>query len=72
MASAEGNVVTVKFQGIEKKIIISPNSLIFTYLPGTRDELKAGAAVAVSGSMKSGTTLEATRIVVGRDGVVPN
>jgi len=71
VSAIDGPVLTVKYKGGEQKILIAPTSTILRYLQGSRDELKPGAAVMVSGVQKGGA-LEAARITVGRDGVQPN
>jgi hypothetical protein len=71
VTAMDGPVLTMKYKGGEQKIVIAPTSTILSYSQGSRDELKAGAAVQISGVQK-GAVLEATRITVGRDGVQPN
>jgi uncharacterized cupin superfamily protein len=71
--SIDGQVVTVKYKDGEKCIVIPPDAPIFEYLPGTRDELKVGAAVAITrAKRKLDGSWEADRITVGRDGVMPD
>ena len=72
VTSVDGQVVTVKYKGGEKKIVIRPDTAIFTYVAADRSELKPGASVAVNGVVKTDGAVEATRIVVGRGGVVPS
>ena len=71
VASVNGQVVMVKYKGGEQKIVVEPSAAIITFLPGNREELKVGASVAVNGIAKTATVVEATRVVVGRDGLVP-
>ena len=72
VTSVDGQVVTVKYKGGEKKIVIRPDTAILTYVAADRSELKPGASVAVNGVVKTDGAVEATRIVVGRGGVVPS
>jgi uncharacterized protein DUF5666 len=72
VANIDGQIVTVKYKGGEKKIVIRPDAAIMTYVAGNKNELRPGASVAVSGVMKTGGGFEASRIIVGREGVVPN
>jgi hypothetical protein len=72
VTSVDGQVVTVKYKGGEKKIVIRPDTVILTYVAADRSELKPGASVAVNGVVKTDGAVEATRIVVGRGGVVPS
>jgi hypothetical protein len=73
VGSVDGQVVMVKYKGGEKKLVIPPNLAIQQYVIGERSELKPGAAISiVSAAKKPDGTLEASRVNVGRDGVVPN
>jgi hypothetical protein len=73
VGSVDGQVVMVKYKGGEKKLVIPPNLPIQQYVIGERGELKPGAAISiVSAAKKPDGTLEASRVNVGRDGVVPN
>ena len=72
VTSVDGQLVTVKYKGGEKKIVIRPDTAILTYVAADRSELKPGASVAVNGIVKTDGAVEATRIVVGRGGVVPS
>ena len=71
VAAVEGQVVTVRYKGGDKKIVIGPEASIMAYVPGERGDLKPGASVAVT-AVSKGAALEATRINVGRGDVVPN
>jgi hypothetical protein len=73
VGSVDGQVVMVKYKGGEKKLVIPPNLAIQQYVVGERSELKPGAAISiVSAVKKPDGTLEAARVNVGRNGVVPN
>ena len=70
--SVDGEVVMVKYKGGEKKVIVPPEATIRAYVVGDRSELKPGAAIAiVRAEKKSDGRLEAARVNVGRNGVVP-
>jgi hypothetical protein len=71
VASVDGQVVMVKYKDGEKKIIITPESVIRTYVVSDKSELKAGAAIAGNAVKKPDGTFEIARINVGRDGIVP-
>jgi outer membrane lipoprotein SlyB len=47
VASVDGQVVMVKYDGGQQKIVIGPDAQIRMYVPGTADQLKPGARVAV-------------------------
>ena len=72
VASIDGQLVTVRYKGGEKKIVIRSDAIILTYVAADRSELKPGASVAVNGVVKAGGTFEARRIVVGRGGMIPS
>jgi hypothetical protein len=72
VAGVDGQVVTVKYKDGEKKIVVPPEATIRAYVVGSRDELKPGANISiVNAAKKPDGTLEAARVNVGRDGVVP-
>jgi hypothetical protein len=73
VSSVDGQVLTVKYRDGEKKIIVPPGLAIQQYMPGDKGELKPGANILIVGATKKPDgTLEASRVNVGRDGVVPN
>jgi hypothetical protein len=72
VAGVDGSTITVKYKDGEKKIIVPPNVPIVRYEIGGMGDLKPGAHFTVlAASKKPDGTLEANRINVGRDGVVP-
>ena len=73
VGSVDGQVLMVKYKDGEKKIVVPPNLELQRYVVGERGELKPGAAISiVSAVKKPDGTLEASRVNVGRGGVVPN
>jgi len=72
VAGVDGQVVMVKYKGGEKKIVVPPDAVILAYAVGDKNELKPGAHVAIIRAMKKpDDSLEANRVNVGCDGVVP-
>ena len=72
VAGVDGSTIVVKYKDGEKKIVVPPNAPILRYEIGNKSDLKAGARFAVlAATKKPDGTLEANRINVGRDGVVP-
>jgi hypothetical protein len=71
MAGKDGNTLTVKYKDGEKKVIVTPATMIAAAAPGSKDELKPGAHIIVFGSEKQadGTVLIKT-MYVGR-GLTP-
>jgi hypothetical protein len=72
VAGVDGHTLSLKYKDGEKKIAVTPQTQIVASVPGDRSELKAGAAIAiVRAEKRPDGTLEAARVNVGRDGVVP-
>jgi len=68
----DGSTIVVKYKDGEKKIVVSKDVPIVRYEIGSRSDLKPGARFTVSAPVrKADGSLEASRINVGRDGVVP-
>ena len=72
VTGVDGSTMMVKYKDGEKKIVVPPGAPIVRYEIGGRGDLKAGARFTVlAATKKPDGTLEANRINVGRDGVVP-
>jgi hypothetical protein len=70
--AVEGSMLTVKYKGGEKKIVVPADVPITRYVIGSAADLKPGAHFAVSSATKTADgSYQATRVNVGRDGVVP-
>jgi uncharacterized protein Veg len=67
-----GDEITLKYKDGEKKIIVAPDVVIVTYVPGDKSELKPGAKIFIAAANKKDDgTLEAAAVSVGRDGITP-
>ena len=72
VTGVDGAAIKVKYKDGEKVIVVPPNVPIVRYEIGSAADLKPGAAFTViAATKKPDGTLEAARINVGRDGVVP-
>ena len=72
VGSVDGQVLMVKYKEGEKKIIVPPTLEIQQYVVGDRSELKPGASILITAAAKKPDgSLEASRVNVGRDGIVP-
>jgi hypothetical protein len=72
VAAVDGPMLTVKYKGGEKKILVPPEATIRAYSTGDKAELKPGAHIAIVRAVKKPDgSLEADRVNVGRGGVVP-
>jgi len=70
-ASADGQVLTLKYKDGEKKIVVPADCPIVSYLPGDKSELKPGAPIFITAATKQPDgTLQTPRVNVGR-GVAP-
>jgi ABC-type enterochelin transport system substrate-binding protein len=70
-SQAGATTLTINYKDGEKKIDVTPDTPIVTYVPGTKDELKAGAKIYITAATKDADgTLTTPRINVGR-GLAP-
>ena len=67
----EGQILTVKYKDGEKKVVVSPDTPVVTYVPADTSDLKAGAKVIAFMKKLPDGSFEATRVSVGRDGLTP-
>jgi hypothetical protein len=68
----DGEVMTLKYRGGEKKFHVLPQTRIVTFVPGDRSELKPGVKIFIDSARKNDDgTLEAHSIAAGRDGLPP-
>jgi hypothetical protein len=67
----EGHILTVKYKDGEKKIVVSPDTPVVTYVPADKSELKAGAKVIAFMKKLPDGSFETDRVTVGRDGLTP-
>jgi hypothetical protein len=69
--SVDGTTVNVVYHGQSKKIVIAPNTPIVTFAPAVNADVKPGAVVFVPADRADDGKLSTTRVVVGKNGVVP-
>ena len=67
----EGHTLTVKYKDGEKKVVVSPDTPVVTYVPADKSELKAGAKVIAFIKKQPDGSFEASRISVGLNGLTP-
>jgi len=71
VASVEGQTVMVKYKDGEKKVVISQDTPIVTYVPGEKGDLKPGAKLIAFVKQLPDGSFETNRVSVGRDGLTP-
>jgi hypothetical protein len=67
----DGQDILVKYKDGEKKVVVSPDTPIVTFVAGDKSEVKPGAQIIIFGATKKDDMLEANRVNVGRDGITP-
>jgi hypothetical protein len=67
----DGHTLMVKYKDGEKKVLVSPDTPVVTYVPADRSELKPGARIIAFFKKLPDGSFEATRVSVGRDGLTP-
>jgi len=69
--SSEGSTITLSYKDGSKKIEVTSETVIVSYLPGSREELKPGARIYIPAATRQADgTLMTARINVGR-GIAP-
>src|SRR5882672_3160410 len=72
VTATDGGTLTVKYKEGEKKIVVPPGVPIVRYEIGDRSEVKPGVHItALNAVKKADGSIEAPRLNVGRDGLVP-
>src|SRR5213080_2674330 len=67
----DGHTLMVKYRGGEKKVVVSPETPVVTYVPAGKSDLKPGAKVIAFMKKLPDGSLETSRVSVGRDGLTP-
>jgi hypothetical protein len=72
VAGVDGQILSVKYKDGEKKLLVTPETVVVTYVPGNQDDLKPGTKIFVSAAKKQPDgTLQTPRITYGRNGAGP-
>lgn len=71
VTGSTGRTLQVEYKGGHQTIIVSPNTPVVTYEPGSVALLVPGAHVIMMARREQDGHLTATRISVGKDGLVP-
>jgi hypothetical protein len=67
----EGHMLTIKYKDGEKKVTVTPDTPVVTYVPADKSDLKAGAKVIAAMKKLADGSFETNRVSVGRDGLTP-
>ena len=67
----DGHTLLVKYKDGEKKVLVTPETPVVTYVPADKSDLKAGAKVIAFMKQLPDGSFETNRVSVGRDGLTP-
>jgi hypothetical protein len=72
VAGVDGPILSVKYKDGEKKILVTPETVVVTYVTGSKDELQPGTKIFVAAAKKQADgTVQTPRITYGRNGAGP-
>jgi len=72
VAGTDGPVLSVKYKDGEKKLLVTPETVVVSYVAGSKDDLKPGIKVFVGAAKKQPDgTVQTPRITYGKDGLTP-
>lgn len=71
VVGTSGRTLTVRYNGGEKKLLVPPGTPVVTFAPGSRDLLVPGAHVNFTVEAGAGGAPTVSRVLVGKDGLVP-
>jgi hypothetical protein len=72
VAGVDGPVLSVKYKDGEKKLLVTPETVVVSYLMGSKDEIKPGTRIFVAAAKKQPDgSLQTPRITYGRNGAGP-
>jgi len=71
VVSNDGHTLLVKYKDGEKKVVVTGETPVVTYVPAEKSELKAGAKVIAFFKKLPDGSYEANRISVGLNGLTP-
>ena len=67
----DGHTLLMKYKDGEKKVFVSADTPVVTYVPGEKSDLKAGAKVIAFMKQLPDGSFETNRVNVGHDGLTP-
>jgi hypothetical protein len=72
VTGVDGQTLTVKYKGGEKKLLVTPDTKVVSFVPGDSSDLKPGTKIFVPGAKKQPDgTVQSPVIIYGKDGLTP-
>jgi hypothetical protein len=72
VAGVDGQTLILKYKDGEKKILVTPETMIVTYVKGDKSEITPGTKIFIAAAKKqSDGTFQTPRINYGKDGLGP-
>lgn len=71
VAGNDGHTLLIKYRGGEKKVQVSQETPVVTFVPADKSDLKLGAKVIAAIKQLPDGSFETNRVSVGRDGLTP-
>ena len=70
-STSGGNELTLKYKDGEQKILVTKDTEIVTFVPGTRADLKPGETIFSGAKVEGDGKFVSPRVAVSKDGVKP-
>jgi hypothetical protein len=68
----DGKSLSVKYKDGEKKVLVTPETAVVTYIMGDKNDLKPGTKIFVgAGKKQADGTVQTPRVTYGKDGLTP-
>jgi hypothetical protein len=72
VSGVDGQMLSVKYKDGEKKLLVTPETAVVTYVVGDKSDLKPGIKIFVgAGKKQADGTVQTPRITYGKDGLTP-
>jgi hypothetical protein len=72
VGGVDGQMLSVKYKDGEKKLLVTPETAVVTYVTGDKSDLKPGTKIFVGAAKKQADgTLQTPRVTYGKDGLMP-
>ena len=72
VAGVDGPILSVKYKDGEKKLMVTPETAVVTYVIGDKSDLKPGTKIFVgAGKKQADGTVQTPRVTYGKDGLTP-